>query len=65
MNSAMIESTQVARNLALLFKDGVYMVQGAPGQELAHAPGERAPMSGAMPHPAAVVDIAAFIATRR
>jgi phosphopantothenoylcysteine decarboxylase/phosphopantothenate--cysteine ligase len=65
MNRAMIESPQVTRNLSLLREDGLYLVHGVPGEELAHAPGARAPMSGAMPHPSAIVDIVSFVAGRK
>jgi 3-polyprenyl-4-hydroxybenzoate decarboxylase len=65
MNGAMLHSPSVQRNLATLADDGFWIVRGGAGVELAHAPSERAPMAGAMPGAAAVVDLARFILLRR
>jgi Flavoprotein len=65
MNAALYHSPAVQRNLSLLRDDGFWLAGTAPGLVLAHPPAARAPIGGAMPSPAAVVDLACFIASRR
>jgi phosphopantothenoylcysteine decarboxylase len=65
MNAALYGAPQVQRNLALLKDDGFWITHAGPGAELAHSPSERAPIGGAMPSHAAVVDLACFVASRR
>jgi 3-polyprenyl-4-hydroxybenzoate decarboxylase len=57
MNPAMYDSRSVQRNLATLRTDGMYVVHPGRGIELADSPGERAPLLGAAPSPAIIVDL--------
>jgi flavoprotein len=65
MNPALYHSPAVQRNLSLLREDGCWLAGTGPGRELAHDPSARAPVGGAMPSAAAVVDLACFVAARR
>ncbi len=65
MNAAMYQSPMVQRNLSRLRDDGCWLAHAGQGEELAHAPAHRAPIAGAMPAHAAVVDLARFVATSR
>jgi 3-polyprenyl-4-hydroxybenzoate decarboxylase len=51
MNVAMADAPSVRRNLETLVEDGFIVVHPTTGHEVAHAPGERAPMRGTMPNP--------------
>jgi 2-polyprenyl-3-methyl-5-hydroxy-6-metoxy-1,4-benzoquinol methylase len=64
MNPQMLVSPAVQRNLDQLRQDGRWIVAGAVGEEVAHAPSARAPVGGALPSWAAIADLAAFVAAR-
>jgi hypothetical protein len=57
MNPAMYGAPAVQRNLAVLRQDGLWLVDPAPGVEVALAPLARQPLLGAAPPPAALLPL--------